>query len=842
MTGQIRRFADVPLALAALSVSLAAACGGGGDGGAPTEPRRATVAEVEVSPGSATLTSVEDTQQFEATARDASGDEVSGVTFSWRSSDPDVATVDSDGAAVAQASGSVIVEAEARGVTGSAELTVDQEVASVEVTPDTATVYEVGDTVMFSAALEDRNGHTVPGAASWSVDDSAVATVDSTGRVRAEGPGETRVRARKDGVSGHSFFVADTTTPRIQRVEPDPLVPDETAFVHGSNFRPTPTGNIVMVGPDTAEVLAATEHQLEIRVPSRGCRSGRLVDVRVQSGSATSNAFEHPRAAEGDPVEASTGELVRLDGPKPCPLFPAASDSSSYLVGVQSLAKTAESLTSVRIRSRPMEDSAQSGQARWEAATVPVSSRTLRAGGRGRAREPDIGAAIRKLDQRYGSRRLSVLTAHADDDAVGHEPWTEGDTVPIRWRCAEEDADCTGSLQEKDAVVREVGPSVVLLEDTDNDRRLRGDDVAFMSRWLNDEAIYGTIEDYFAPVTDVDDNDRVGVFITEEVNEAGHWGTARPEDLLPMDSVPRRTRSNEAEIVYIRAPGRPVSEEPETLPEYREAILSTATHEIIHVFQFERIHGAGLSSLPVWMMEGGANFGEEAIGFALTRVEPRSNYRNSDIEAVSDAAPDTWLGLAGDSWFATYFGYRGGEPRYSKAPRRCVWFVNDGNDEIDDCAGQNAYHVGHGFLRWLTDHYGPTFGGGDAGMHRELLHTPGEGREVIPNLLDIPENELFAEWAASLFLDDRGFATDDRLQNLTWNYNYDLERHSSGDLRLKPTVRGYGSVELDWEVRAGSSGYLVVEGKPVRDRAVQFTGPDGGPLPDGMQVWVVPLR
>lgn len=242
-------------------------------------------------------------------------------------------------------------------------------------------------------------------------------------------------------------------------------------------------------------------------------------------------------------------------------------------------------------------------------------------------------------------------------------------------------------------------------------------------------------------------------------------------------------------------------------------------------------------------MEGGANLGEEAIGFALTGIEPRSNYDNSEIEAVADDAPDRWLGVAGDRWYASYFGYRGrNESRYSKAPRRCVWFVNDRDDDIDDCGGLNAYHVGHGFLRWLTDHFGPTFSGGDPRMHRELLHAPGEGRVVIEELLDVPEQKLFAQWAASLYLDDRGLDTEERLETVTWNYNHDLERHEAGDLRLKPTVRNYGSVELDWEIRAGSSGYLLLKGEPVRDRAVQFTSPDGGELPEGMQVWVVPLR
>ena len=55
------------------------------------------VATVDVAPASVTLTAYGQTQQLTATARDANGAPISGVTFTWASSDTSIATVDDQG-------------------------------------------------------------------------------------------------------------------------------------------------------------------------------------------------------------------------------------------------------------------------------------------------------------------------------------------------------------------------------------------------------------------------------------------------------------------------------------------------------------------------------------------------------------------------------------------------------------------------------------------------------------------------------------------------------------------------------------------------------------------------
>jgi hypothetical protein len=89
-----------------------------GDGTAPV------VTSVVVTPASPTLSAVGATQQFSATAKDASGNEVTGVTASWSSSATTVATVSPSGLATAVGDGTTAITATIEGVEGQAQLIV----------------------------------------------------------------------------------------------------------------------------------------------------------------------------------------------------------------------------------------------------------------------------------------------------------------------------------------------------------------------------------------------------------------------------------------------------------------------------------------------------------------------------------------------------------------------------------------------------------------------------------------------------------------------------------------------------------------------------------------------
>ena len=178
-----------------------AACGGGGDGGGGggSEPVR-TVTTVMVASPVATPKQG-DTVQLTAVARDQFGDVVPGTTATWTSSAPAVATVSSTGLLQALAGGSVTVTATINGVAGRLALTITPRVTTTVTVGSPNPSPVVGETVQLTAVARDQFGDVVTGkAATWSTSDAFVATVSSTGLLRAVAPGAVVATATIDSV------------------------------------------------------------------------------------------------------------------------------------------------------------------------------------------------------------------------------------------------------------------------------------------------------------------------------------------------------------------------------------------------------------------------------------------------------------------------------------------------------------------------------------------------------------------------------------------------------------------------------------------------------------------
>jgi hypothetical protein len=95
---------------------------------------------VAVDPGTSLMTARGDSIRFTARALARDGVELTGKTFGWSSSDPDVATVDEGGLVTAVADGVAEIRATVDGVVGAAAVTVQVAVAAglstLEATPD----------------------------------------------------------------------------------------------------------------------------------------------------------------------------------------------------------------------------------------------------------------------------------------------------------------------------------------------------------------------------------------------------------------------------------------------------------------------------------------------------------------------------------------------------------------------------------------------------------------------------------------------------------------------------------------------------------------------------------
>lgn len=215
---------EEPLILVVLVAVLAAGCGDG-DGETPTQPDQPSVAAVEVTPSSARLTALGDTQEFDATALDGGGDTISGVEINWSVTPDGVASVTSDGTVIAEGNGDAELKAEAAGEAGTGSVTVAQEPSRVRIKPDSVKFDALGDTAVFSAEVSDRNGNPISQYnLSWASSDTSVATVDSTGLVTAKKDGTASVSAQSSGIADtaqalvqlSARVILDSTSLRLQ--------------------------------------------------------------------------------------------------------------------------------------------------------------------------------------------------------------------------------------------------------------------------------------------------------------------------------------------------------------------------------------------------------------------------------------------------------------------------------------------------------------------------------------------------------------------------------------------------------------------------------------------------
>ena len=177
----------------ALLACALAACG---DDPVEPEPVVPVATSIEVAPGSATLTSIDETVQLSATVRDQTGQTMAGASVDWSSGAVEVAVVDGSGVVTASGDGTATITATSGAASGSATVTVRQEAATVTVSPETMAFTAIGQTMQFSAEAADANGNYVEAAStSWSTDNEAVATVDDAGLVTATGGGTATITA-----------------------------------------------------------------------------------------------------------------------------------------------------------------------------------------------------------------------------------------------------------------------------------------------------------------------------------------------------------------------------------------------------------------------------------------------------------------------------------------------------------------------------------------------------------------------------------------------------------------------------------------------------------------------
>ena len=180
----------------------------------PVTPKPVSVSSVSLNKTSATLTSKGATTTLTATVSPSNADNKS---VTWSTDNSAVATVNNGVVtAVGNGNANITVKTADGSKTATCKVTVSipVPVSSVSVTPSSVTLTKAGETTQLSATVSPSNADNK--SVTWSTDNSAVATVNSSGVVTAVANGSCNITARTaDGgkTSSCKVTVNIATTP-----------------------------------------------------------------------------------------------------------------------------------------------------------------------------------------------------------------------------------------------------------------------------------------------------------------------------------------------------------------------------------------------------------------------------------------------------------------------------------------------------------------------------------------------------------------------------------------------------------------------------------------------------
>ncbi len=178
---------------------------------APVATITVTPANVIMNPG--------DHWQLQATVRDAAGS-VLNRPVTWYSPDPSVATVDQSGLVVAVGLGQVTLQVTCEGAATTVDVVVQHAVATVEVTPASATLAPQGATIQLTATPKAADGTVLDRPVHWSTSDAAVADVDANGLVTSGIEGSAVIDAQCEYQAGQAQIVVEVPAASIVITDP----------------------------------------------------------------------------------------------------------------------------------------------------------------------------------------------------------------------------------------------------------------------------------------------------------------------------------------------------------------------------------------------------------------------------------------------------------------------------------------------------------------------------------------------------------------------------------------------------------------------------------------------
>jgi hypothetical protein len=649
--------------------------------------------------------------------------------------------------------------------------------------------------------------------------------------------------ATSDGLTGSPLtFNAAGGTLALTAVSPDPIVEGQTATITGTGFDLTAGNNTVMVGGVAATVTSAAATELQVTVPAFNCQPARNVDVAVTVSGFTSNAISQPLNPAAF-VSLAVGQQQILQTPANyCLQFPGTAANEHYLIGVQSVADVAATMTPITLASvtgaGPTPPSPLTAASRSRAAgafDLPATPRARRLAAH-REAEADVMDFNRRMWDQHAQAARSAPTLSA---MVVPGTVEVGDEVMINVINA--NAVSCNDFTTITTTVKAKGTTSIWLNDNANPASGYTDqDFLDLSDALDDD-IYPPDVAQFGEPTDADNNDRIVIVVTKEVNERG---ASLLGFVISCDIPGFGTGSNSGELFYSKAP------DPSGAHGSNYAVADALddapfviAHEFAHIIQQTRRHQASSQNFMVsWMAEGQATLAEEIVGHA---VEGRAEGTNLGFTVAfnqDDVTSTDWYSNAfGD--MANFFGFNGsGNPQVPTAPHQCTWLAatNDGCN-----GGRKVYGVPWSLLRYITDRFLGSYPGGSAGIHQDMIDATNNGFDTMEEILTTAGGPSFAtvlaQWSAMLYVDGRLATPASELTMSSWDLD-DIFSNLVAGTQLIPDDLAYTNFSNAVNVRAGSTYYTLIQGGTRPATAIRARSGTDGTLPNHMQYWVVRIQ
>ncbi len=578
--------------VAALALLALAACGDSGSG-----PKASAPARIDVTVAPTASVAVGATPgKFTVKVVDASGGGVSGTTVSFTTTGgavvaPATAVSASDGSAsttvtIGTVAGPATVRASVTGVTtaASASFTVTAgPLVSLSITPKTARLNLVGDTLRLLASSQDQYGNAASATSlTWTVVDQTLLSVDATGLVRVlRKGGTTQVIATGAGK-------ADTSTIAVLAVGES---------ICGSSATPT---------------ALAVGGMLTISGAQFGCLS-----AGASSGEFAVVAFNNSR--NGDQALQTT-ILGQGLGAAPTGFSSLVAAGDVALRSVSGVPAVASAVPDESFHLKLLADYKRDFAGRRAA--------------RQSARSSAASRSISTLPS--GSSRST-----SSFSAVGQIPSTAkvGDYLTLNVSANFCSRPVNHALR-----VAAIGTKSIVLSDTLNpaDGFTDAEYQRFATRF--DTLVYPLDVGAFGDAGDIDGNGRVAIIFTRTVNEltpvgADYFvgGFFNPRDLEPRvgPSVDLNCAgSNEGEMFYMLVPTDSVGIN--GVKHTKGFVDSLTTGTIAHEFQhlINESHRLYVESEEVWLNEGLSHIAEELLYYRESGKGPRQNLNDNAIRVV----------------------------------------------------------------------------------------------------------------------------------------------------------------------------------------------------------------